>query len=113
MSTRVLLTGASGYMSVYFSLPRSSRTNPPSSGGTLLKHLLASPLAASITLFALVRTPAQSEQVKLLGSVTPLTGDHTNPDGLRALVVENQSESRASDTSASGRREGRGLIPQH
>lgn len=61
------------------------------SGGTLLKHLLAdTTLAASVRLFTLVRSDDQAEHVTKLGA-TPVWFD-LDEEACRAAVVKYESE---------------------
>lgn len=57
----------------------------------MLKHLLASPSANELVIFALVRSDKQFEEVKKMGAVTPLRGDLSDGDALRAAVEDNKS----------------------
>ena len=51
-------------------------------------------MAQETIIFALVRTEHQIEEVKQMSGVTPVRGDLTNLDMLRAVVVDNQGLSR-------------------
>ncbi|KAK4705659.1 hypothetical protein P7C70_g540, partial [Phenoliferia sp. Uapishka_3] len=73
MATKVLITGASGYI-----------------GGSLLKHLLASPTAKDVKIFALVRSDSQVAEVQRMEGVTPLRADLSDEKAISAAVVDHQ-----------------------